>query len=290
MANTITPYAPGSGAAGYRWVNEVWAKMIERAPYELGAILPNCTEYEPLHGKFHLPQHANLSPSARDTTNTADMTDALTFQANTETELTISPGTVDLNTSINENQARRMQMDPQDTLRVSIEKAFAQKIDQDIATLFTSAVLGATGAYGNALDLTTILNAKARLSKNAKEYAQDDQVFFAYAHENEPAVLSSNNLIAAYIRGDNQNPAVSGRVVDAMGIRWIKTGNVRNSGGGYNNGMWIKRGIGVSFNIRPYVKTQEHGHGTWLLGLSDYGYATVRDAYIANAKSNVPTL
>lgn len=289
MANTITPYAPGSAGAGYRWVNEVWSKSIERAPYELAAILPNCTEYEAIHGKLHIPQHANLSPSARDTTNTADMTDALTFQANTETEQTISPGTVDLNTSINENQAKRMMVDPQDVLRVSIEKAFAQKIDQDLATLFTSAVLGATGAYGSALDLTTILNAKARLGKNTKEYG-DDMIFFAYAHENEPAVLSTNNLISAQIRGDGANPAVSGRVVDAFGIRWLKTGNVRNSGGGFNNGMWVKRGIGVGFNIKAYVKTQEHGHGTWLLGLADYGYVTVRDAYIANAKSNVPTL
>lgn len=288
MAITMAGYYPGS--TGLRWVNEVWAKMIERAPYELGAILPNCTEYESMHGKFHLPQHANLSPSTLDTAGTTDMTDTMTFQANTETEITITPGTTDLNTSINENQAKRMQMDPQDVLRVSIEKAFAQQIDQNIATLFTGAVLGATGAYGSALDLTTILNAKARLGKNAKEYAEDGMIYFAYAHENEPAVLSSNNLISAYIRGGGDKPALTGRVVDAFGMRWLKTGNIRNSGGGYNNGMWIKRGIGVSFNIKPYVKTQEHGHGTWLLGLAEYGYAKVRDAYIANAKSNVPTL
>lgn len=289
MANTITPYAPGSAAAGYRWVDEVWAKLIERAPYERGVLAPNVTEYQPIHGKFHIPQHANLTPSTRDTANTADMTDALTFQANTETEVTISPGTTDLNTSINENQAARMQMDPNDTLRVSIELAFAQQIDQNIATLFTSAILGATGAYGSSLDLATILNAKARLGRGLKEYG-DDQIFFAYAHENEPAVLGTSNLISAQIRGDSQNPAVGGRVVDAFGLRWIKTGNVRNSGGGYNNGMWAKRSIGLGFNIKPYVKTQQHGHGTWLLGLADYGYATIRDAYIANAKSNVPTL
>lgn len=290
MSNTInTPYAPGSAGAGYRWVNEVWGPSIERAPYELDPIVPNITTMEALHGKLHIPQHANLSPNSRDTTNSTDMTDNLTFTGNVETELTITPGSVDLNVAVNEIQLKRMSIDPNDTLRTSIELAFTQKISQDVCTLFQVAVLGATGGYGAALDKSTIFNGKARLGKNTKEYG-GAEIFFAFAHENEPAVLSTSDFISAYIRGQGGGAATSGRVESAFGITFLKTGNVRNAGGGYNNGMWIKKGLAISFNIKPYVKAQEHGHGIWLLGLTDYGYATVRDAYIGNCKSNVPTL
>lgn len=282
-------YQPTNAA---KWIDQKWAKFIERAPYFRGVMLTRATEFEPLHGQFHLPQMGTFTPTS--VSSTTDMThDGLVFSANTETEYTISPSTIILATSVNDNVMERAASDPKPVLRESFEMAMGQKVDQDIFSLFDASVLGASGGYGSVLDKSTILNVQARIEKNAKEYADDgQQIYFAFAPENGPAVRSTSDFVNAYIRGDGQNPAVSGRVVDAFGISFVPSGNVRTNAGatGYNNGMWIKKGIGFSFNIRPRVEVQRRGLGWWILAEADYGYGTVRDAYIGNVKSTIPVL
>lgn len=290
-----TPTAGGfyePGTKGAKWVSQVWAKTFERAPYFRGVTLSRITEYEPLHGQFHLPQIGTFTPSA--IASTVDMTnDGITFSANTETEFTVSPTTVTLATSINDNMLDRAASDPRSPLRDSFEMALAQYIDQQVFSKFSASVLGLTGGYGNPLDKSVVLNAQARIEVNAKEYADEGaEIFFAFHPSNAPAVRSISDFVSAYIRGDKSNPAVTGQVVNAFGLSFLSSGNVQtNSGGtGYDNAMWIKRGIGISFNKRPYVELQRRGLGYWLLAYTDFGVDKVRDAYIANPRSNIPAL
>ena len=282
-------YEPTKAA---KWIDQKWAKFIERAPYYRGVMLTRATEFEPLHGQFHLPQMGTFTPSS--VSATTDMTnDGIVFSANTESEFTISPSTIILATSVNDNVMARAASDPRPPLRESFEMALGQKVDQDIFSLFDVSVLGNSGSYAAPLDKATILNIQARIETNAKEYADEGtEIYFAFHPTNGPAVRSTSDFVSAYIRGDSQNPAVSGRVIDAFGLSFVPSGNVRTNGAGtgYNNGMWIKKGIGFSFNIRPKVEAQRRGLGWWILSEADYGYGTVRDAYIGNAKSNIPTL
>lgn len=290
MTIPSTFYEPGT--KGAKWVSEVWSKTIERAPYYRGVTLTRCTEYEPLHGKFHLPQLGTFTASA--IANNIDMTnDGITFSANTETEFTVTPTTVTLATSVNDNLLDRAASDPRDPLRTSFEGALAQYIDTQVFSKFSTSVLGLTGGYGNPLDKSTVFNAQARIEVNAKEYADEGaEIYFAYHPTNSPTVRSISDFISAYVRGDKENPAVTGRVIDAFGISFVPSGNVQTNGSatGYDNAMWIKRGIGISFNRRPYVESQRRGLGYWILAYTDFGVGVVRDAYIANPRSNIPAL
>lgn len=284
MAITGSVYTPGSGGTGNAWVNEVWANLIDREAYELAVIYPLIKEYPSLHGKLHIPKHAALSAST--ISGTTDMSGfGLTFSANTEVEKTITPSTVNLNVSVNANQIARMMVDPQDTLRTSIDMSIAQNIDQGVATLFQALSTNISGSYAAPLDKSAILEAKSKVKAGAKEYASD-QINFCYHHLQDDSVMSIGDFVQAYVRGDAQNPAVGGKIIESFGIRFYSTGNIRNAGGGFNNCMFISRAFGISFNQKPTVKAQEDGLATWLLGWADYGTDTVRDGYAALLKSN----
>lgn len=290
MTTPSTFYEVGTKAAS--WVSQVWAKTYERAPYFRGVLLSRSTEYEPLHGEFHLPQIGTFTPAA--VANGTDLTqDGLVFSANTEGEFTVTPGTVMLNTAVNDNVLWRAASDPRSPLKDSFEMALTQKIDQDGFAKFNSAVLGAAGDYANPLDKSVILNCQARIESNAKEYADEGgEIFFAFHPNNSPAVRSTSDFVSAYVRGDGENPAVSGRVINAFGISFVPSGNVRTNGGGtgYDNAMWIRKGLGYSFNKRPTVEVQRRGFGWWLISGCEYGWGVVRDAYIGTCRSSIPTL
>ena len=275
-------YAPGN--TGAAWVNEVWANTIDRAAYALAVIYPLFSQQKPLHKKLHIPKHDVLTAST--IADTVDMSGSgLTFSANTEVEFTATASTANLNVSVNANQIARMMVDPQDTLRTSIELALAQKIDQDAATLFTGATTNISGSYAAPLDLSTVLEAKSKVKAGAKEYASA-QINFCYHDLQDDAVMSIGNFVQAYVRGPGEQPAVSGKIIEGYGLRFYSTSNIRNSGGGFNNGMFIERAAAISFNQTPTVKGQDNGLAVWLLGWADYGYGTVRDGYLCNLKSN----
>lgn len=283
MAITGNTYNPGTQGAA--WVNEVWANTIDREAYNLAKIRPLILKQPALHKKLHIPKHAALSPST--IADTVDMSGhGLTFSANTEVEFTKTPHTVSLNVSVNDNQIGRMMVDPKDTLRTSITSALAQNVDQAIATLFAALTTNISGSYAAPLDLSTILEAKSKCRVGAKEYADDGQMNFVYSDTQEDSVLSIGNFVQAYVRGDNENPAVGGKIIEAYGLRFVCTGNVQNSGGGYNNCVFIQRAFVISFNQEPTVEAQRFGLATWLLGWSDFGTDTLRDGYAALAKSN----
>jgi len=78
---------------------------------------------------------------------------------------------------------------------------------------------------------------------------------------------------------------VSGKIVESYGLRFYSTSNIRTAGGGFNNALFIERGIGISFNQKPTIKAQDNGLAVFLLGWADHGTGTVRDAYNCLLKS-----
>lgn len=284
MAQTIgTPYAPGTSGAGNLWVNEVWDGTIDRDAQERAKLYPLLMQKKSLHGKMHVRKHA--AQAVTTAAGNLDMTDGLTFAGSTETESTFTPSTVYLALSVNENQLDRMEIDPQDDMKVGIEMSIGAKIDTDVAGLFPSLSTNVVGTYAGDLDQSTILAAQALVEEGGKEYAEDFKIYFAYHHRQGDNIRSISPFISADIRGNGNSNAVSGQVIDVFGMKFVKTGNIKNSGGGFNNCAFIERAFAISFNRRIGIKTQDHGLGTWLLGRADYGYATIRDAYACLVKS-----
>ena len=277
---TGTGYNPGT--TGAKWVAEVWAKTIDRQAYEKAVIWPKVLEMDQLKNKLHIPKHDNLSATV--VAGTSDIFEPV-FQANTETEVTVSPTYINIPVSIDVRTLARMIVDPRDTVKTSIEMSMGAYIDSAVAALFPALTTNVTGSYAVDVDLPTILQARSLVKAGAKEYADPGKYVFAYHHKQDDAVMGIGQFTQFYIRGDKQNPAVGGVVGEAYGIQFVPTGNVADSGGGFNNSVFIERAFVVSFNQRPTIKLQEHGYAYWLLGWAEYGTATLRDPYAALVKS-----
>lgn len=277
---TGSVYTPGTEAAS--WVAQVWDPSIEQALYFKSVILPILGPRKKLMQQLHIPVHGGFTPSS--VAATADRSGFnLTFSANTETEVTVSPVGIDLNVSVNDNTVWRMMTDPTNTFRDSMEMAAAFKIDQDIFTLLAAATTNIEGDYATDTDKSGWLALKAKVRNSAKQFA--DEGTYAFYHPLQGDNINSiSEFIAADIRGQ-QGAAMSGKVVDAFGLKWKEAGAIANSGGGFNNGIVVPRGIAVSFNKRPSVEMQRFGKAKWLLLDAEYGYSTVRDALLGLMKS-----
>jgi hypothetical protein len=277
-------YTPGSTGTANKWVAEEWAKRFDVQAYEKAAIWSKIDDVGRVGATLHIPKHDNLT--AATVGGTTEMSSfGLTFSANTETDIQFTPSTVNVNVSVNDNTLQRMQFDPMDDLRASMESAISQFIDQDVASLFTSLSTNIVGDYATDIDLAKILEARSLCKAGAKQFADPGKYLFFYHHLQDDNVMSIGNLTQAYARGDSQNPQVSGVIQEAYGIQFIPTGNIRNSGGGFNNCLCVGRAFGIGFNQRPTVKAQPNGLATFLLAYADYGKQTKRDAYAVLVKS-----
>lgn len=274
-----TVYTPG--AAALAWVEQVWDKEIDVEAYERSVIRRFVTDKPKGAAQMNIRKHANLTPSALATTS--DLGEPA-FSANTETVFTMTPSWIDLNVSVSDMVLARMMIDPSDTLKSSIESAIAQKIDQDLATLFAAFTTNISGNYASSLDKAKVLDAKSKVHAGAKEFGDDDLHFF-YHHLQDDAVLNVDSFVNAQVRGSGEKGAVSGRVGTGFGLQFHRTGNVRNSGGGFNNAIIPKRALVIAFNQRLKVEAQRHGKANWILGGADYAVGTVRDAYCGLLKS-----
>jgi hypothetical protein len=281
MAITGTPYTPGTEAVN--WVAEVWDNEIEPALYFGSQLLPILTPRKKLMQTLHIPVHSGFT--AGSVASTADRSGfGLTFSANVETEKTLTPVGIDLNVSVNDNTIWRMMTDPTSTFRMSVEAAADFKIDSDLFSLLAAATTNVEGSYATDTDKSGWLALKAKVRNAAKQFADNDT--HAFYHPLQGDVVSQiSEFIDASIRGAGSKPAVTGKVVDSYGLIWHEAGTINDSGGGFNNGIVVPRGIGVSFNKRPSVEMQRFGKAKWILMDAEYGYSTIRDQLLGLMKS-----
>lgn len=283
MAITGTAQTPGASLSA--WVQDVWDSEIDRLCYQLQKFVPLITEKKPLNNKLHIQLHGNLTPGT--VASTADMSGhGLTFSANTETEKTITPGIVALNVSINDSVGWRMQNDPEDTFKKSIEMAMAQKEDQDLLSLIIALTTNTEGSYASPLSKSDFLSLQAKVKNGLGEYAGEG-LNFIYHNLVEDSVLNIDAFVSASYRGVTQNgPAVSGNMETGFGTKFVPCGNVNSPAAGqYACSIFGKRAFAISRNKRPSVEVQRFGAANWLICTSDYGYSTVRDQYAGLLKS-----
>jgi hypothetical protein len=274
-----TGYNP-TQAAG--WVSKRYSPRFDRLCYESSKLVQRVDEDEALHGQLVISKHDNLTVTTR-----ADGTDIYepTFTSNTEGTITVSPTYYDCNVAVDDRTIARAVADPNSMLAESAVMALAQQGDINVATQFFSLTTNPLGSFASDLDLPTILAGRAAVLKGAKEYAKIGEIYFAYHTDQDDAVMGIAPLTQWSARGDTGNAAKTGILGEAFGIQFLFTTNIRNSGGGYNNCMFIKRGFVVSYNIRPRTKLQPHGNAQWILGEMDQGVNIKRDQYSALLKS-----
>lgn len=271
-------YIPGASTPtlAYRWINEVWAKTLDRQAYEKDTIWKKFKQFDYLGNKFHIPKHDNLTPAS-----VADTTDLYepTFSSNNEGETTITPGAIRLNVAIDDRTLARMAFDPTDTVKESIIMAMNQKVDQDAAANFNSLTTNSVGAVGADLTFADVLAARSAVKAGAKEYADVGDYIFVYHVLQDDNIMGISQFTQFIVRGKTDSAANTGYVGSGYGIQFVPSSNVYNTGAGFANAMFVSRAFGQGWSIKPKVEVQRHGPANWLIGLADYGSAIIRDAY-----------
>lgn len=281
---TGSSYFPGASTptGAYRWINEVWAKTLDRQAYEKAKVWKNFTQYDYIGNKFHIPKFDNLSPVS--VTDSTDLYEP-TFSQNNESETTITPGAIRLNVAIDDRTLARMAFDPTDQVKEGVIMSMNQKADQDAAAQFANVTTNTVGSYGADLAFADVLTARSLVVAGAKEYAEAGNFIFVYHAKQDDAIMGISQFTQFIVRGKTDSAANTGQVGNAYGIEFIPSNNVYDTGSGFANCMFVKRAFAQGWSIKPKVEVQRHGPANWLIGLADYGSATVRENYATLCKS-----
>lgn len=275
-----TPYAAGN--TGAAWVEDVWTNTIEQAAYDKAQVWPIVDPSPKPMSEVHIRKHAGFT--AGTLANTADHSGhTLTFSSNTETEVTKTPTTININVAVNDQQLWQMSVDPMNTLRDSIEMALGAKVDQDLLSLITALTTNIEGDYATDVDKSAILALQSKVEHGAKQHGSSFYLVFHTLQGDH--IRSVSEFIRADIRGSGGSPAVSGMIPEAFGLKFIKSGNVQNSGGGYNNGVFVPSFATVGWNKRIGIERQRFGLSNWLIGVGEYIFVTKHDARAGLLKS-----
>lgn len=279
----MASYRPGTEAD--KWLNEVWAREIDVLAYEEQVFISNISESDRLFKKLHIPLHANLSRASLANSDTGS---SLTFVANTESEVTVTPGATVVPVEVSAHTISRMQNDPDDMLKRSIEMSLAEGVDVAGLALVSALTTNIVGSGATNLTKSDILDGLQKLAAGAKMYfkpGKTDAICIVHANQVDD-ILSISDITNAQFRGDSANPGVSGWVAKAFGCKFYETGNVATSGGTAYNVMFIPRAFTISYNQRPTVKSEDFQLTKRIIGWTDYGVATVRDQYAVQLLSS----
>lgn len=279
MAVTGSYYAPGISGAGSKLVNEVWQRGIEAAVYEDAEFFPLITEHDRLYNKLHIRKIDRFSGQTLASTTGNDGT-GLTYGVATDTEVTLSPVANYVAVALSRNQIKQMNVDATAEFKDSVQKALAQQIDQYAhTTLIPNLTTNVVGDSGSSIDRALLLNLLYTIRKNARSAVQpgkSDINILVWPNQG-PAFMSVPEFTAANLRGDGANPNTKGIVFDAMGVRFIVSGNLATSASAICNPMFVKSAFAISWNERPTVMEQEFELQNRIIAYANYGVATKWD-------------
>lgn len=278
----MATYTPGGDAAA--WIQNVYSKKIHVNAYQKQKIAPNWNDLneESQDGKpgssFTWFTHQNLARVAFATTDTGD---SLTFQSNTETSVTGSASAYIIPVQISQLTLNRMMLNPKNTLRESIELSLAEQVDVICGQKYSSIATNSVGGAGQDITKALILVAQGKLSATAGHYFDQGvtECFLEYHHSQHNAVFNIPDITAAYARGDKANPNVTGIIVEALGSKFVQSGNIYRNGGITYNCLHIRLSHGIGYNQRMSVDLQKYLYAHRLLGIVDFMAMEQKDEY-----------
>lgn len=273
-------YVPGGTAA--KWLAEEWSPSLALAAFEEARIYPLYMDVGNIPYKYHYPRHLGVV-AAQLAEATAGS--ALSATSNTETEAVITCTTQYVMIEVNHNVLSRMAGDPHDTLRQSVEKAVAARIDAlssaDAATL----AAGVTTASLGVLTYADVRWAQYAMALNAKEWyttANDGKgnpaLIIHPAALHAITTTAAGNIMEYQIRGDGTSPVVRGYVGRLLGFDVIETGSVGTDGTDhYNMALIPNKTFIIGFSHKPSVKVEEYELADRIICWTDFGTKVLWD-------------
>ena len=175
---------------------------------------------------------------------------SLTYTANTEGVATGTPvwlyGAVEINRAV----YNRLDFDPDNPYRDMLKNALGEGVEANGAALWSSITTNQKGSGAADMDQGLALDASMALAISAKRFYRPGQTpWYLKLHPSQiKNLMSQFNLIADYVRGDDENPVVSGWMSKALGANIDETGNIVQAGGVTHNLGFIPEAFVIAYN------------------------------------------
>lgn len=272
MANEVTPTI----LAGH--IRKVWSPEIGLAANEEQVIVPNFLDLNKIEGEQVYRKYGTLAASSL---ANGDSGQGLTAAAVSPTSVSTTPGTKYVMTITNLNTIKRCVFNPNDPLRKLIESSLYEQVDQLGAALATGLATNVTGGAGVNWDDSLVREARRMLVTSAKsKYNVKKDKYVCVFH---PYGLDDLEGIEAFyradMRGDDENPLVSGVLYHVRGGYWSESGNIQIDTAARNMMFIPNLTFGIGFNQKYDVMMQPYELVQKLIGWVDVGVQELWDEY-----------
>ena len=272
MANEYTP----TQLAAH--IRKVWSKEIGLDANEEQMVVPHFKRLEKIEGELAYRKFGVLTGNSL-----ADGTsgDSLTRSGNTEVTVSATPATKYVMVVVNLNTAARCAFDPKVPLRKQMQSALYELVDRAGAAEAGGVTTNVIGDSASSLSDPLIRQAKRLLIKSGKEkYKVGKKKFVCVIHPDDFETLDGiEAFYRADVRGDKENPLVSGAVYQVRGGYWTESGCIQQDTVTRNLMFLPDETFGIGFNQEYAVKMEEYELVYKLIAWVDFGLMTCWDQY-----------
>lgn len=201
--------------------------------------------------KLHIPKMLAIAAQA----GAGPYSTGLTYSANTEEEITVSPEQSYAAVEIQRSVYLRMDTSPDGPYRQMLKYALAEYRDVTCAGLADNLATNVKGSALASIDKGLLLDAQQALAISAKrKFKPGETTWFIKVHPLQlKNCMGVFDLTADHVRGDSKSPLISGWMSPVLGANIDESGNVLNTGGIIHNLCYIPEAFVIGFNEESTV-------------------------------------
>jgi hypothetical protein len=219
---------------------------------------------------------------------TAMDAESLTFEADTEVAVSLSPQFAYTAAAFNEDVKQRMMAFPkyEKAVRTQFLRSMPAQIDADAGGLGSELSVSVSDTN---LSASLVRNALGTLRTNAQREYKTGKVGGAVLRlhpSQQQHLYGIPEINNAELRGDSDNPNVTGLLVKAWGADIDISGNIESAGGNRQNLLFIKQAFALVYNAEPQIQAPyQDGLATVVAGFCDYAVGEIYDAYAVSIRT-----
>jgi hypothetical protein len=240
---------------------------------------------EKIHGAFYVRKIGTISATTLATAGTGT---SLTYTANTEAAVAISPVNAYAGVEIDRQTYNRLDFNPENPYRNMIKYGLAEYYDQYGAALAASLATNVKGSGIANFDKGLLADCLQALATHGKRYFKIGKTpWYLKVHTSQiKNVVTTNDFTASYVRGDSEKPIVSGWVNTALGAELDESGNVYQTGGITHNLAYLKEAFAFAYNEEATIlEPQPVELVVRIIGNIEFGMSEIEDKFAVDCQT-----
>lgn len=215
----------------------------------------------------------------------------MTFEQETETAATMTPQFGYCALAVNQQSQVRMLNKPaySAAVREQFLRSLPEQIDNDAGGLMDDLATNVVGSSATNISKDLILQAAGILRGAAKRYYRPgkDLAYLRIAPTQMRYLYNIDAITNANLRGDGDNPNVTGVLVEAWGIDLGISGNIVSSGSAFHNPLHVRQAFALGYNAKPQMAPpQNNGLAALLMGFAEWGVVEVYDSFAVDLQTS----